>query len=209
MLQTKKFIRCAQSSIPKFNIKFKNKSPFMKFLGALLFFDKRFDKQCVTAIRYTIYIPTEKEYIEQQEKYLQILAYEFCHMLEYKKYNALFIFSYLFPYILIFLVLPSLIFLPYHFYALLVCFPLFIVPMYFRILLEIKGHTVKAAFNYWRYGAPLVASDYVDELIGSNYYMWPMKKSIAKQFQFEFDKLKRHPMELDYPLLFLYIFMND
>jgi hypothetical protein len=81
-----------------FDIKYKNKSLFMKFLGFLLFFNKSFMSDYTTTIGNTIYFPSEEFVIENEKSSIVILAHEVVHIAQSEKYGK-FLFSliYLFP----------------------------------------------------------------------------------------------------------------
>lgn len=134
-----KFLKKLQEDTPKFNIKYKNESKFMKFLGALLFFNKGFMTKYVTTIGSTVYYP-DKLFIEKEKVAIEILAHEFVHT---KDSNKSFLFSplYLFPQILA----PFMLFFMFASIWLgLGLFALFILPLPapFRMHYEVRGYTM-------------------------------------------------------------------
>ena len=142
----------APQQIRPINIAFKDESMFMRLLSYLLFFNPEFMTKYVTVIGKTIYFPN-KEYIENEEVFGQILCHEFVHMMQAKRYGAFYYLGYLFPQILaIFslLTLPLvLLFGNYGFIAL--AFLLFLLPLpaYFRMRFELEAYVASLFFvNY-------------------------------------------------------------
>lgn len=81
-----------------FNVKYKDKSLFMKFLATILFFNKDFMKNYITTIGSTIYFPDEKFVKENEYSAMKVLAHEIVHVNQAEKYgNFLFSTLYLFP----------------------------------------------------------------------------------------------------------------
>lgn len=200
---TQDFIAYARQYVPKFKIVFKDKSPFMKFLSVLFFFNKNFMDGYIATIGYTIYMPTETEYLEHQEGYLEVLTHEFVHMMDYKKYNLLFPLSYLFPQLLVIFSLFSLMAIHYsHAWLFCLLFLVFIMPFpaYFRMYWELRGCVMNAAFNYWRYGFQPEVTDYLDRFTDLGYYfMWPFKTNTKNRLRVALDKIKDNSILADKP----------
>lgn len=87
-------------------IKFKNESLLMKFLSYILFFNKNFMSHYITTINSTVYYPN-KQFVEQNKhSAMRVMAHEFVHIKDSKKFVFLFKFLYLFPISLIPLLTP-------------------------------------------------------------------------------------------------------
>jgi len=128
-----------------FDIKYKNQSPFMKFIGALLFFNKSFMTKYTTTIGSTIYFPSE-DFIKQNDQgSIEILSHELVHVGQANKYGKLlFSILYLFPQCLAALSILSLLaFFNIGFLWFLVCL-VFIapIPAPWRAAFEIGGYTM-------------------------------------------------------------------
>ena len=81
-----------------FDIKYKDKSFFMKLLGFLLFFNKNFMTSYITTIGNTIYFPNEGYIKNNERSAIGILAHEIVHVEQSEKYGRiLFSLMYLFP----------------------------------------------------------------------------------------------------------------
>lgn len=128
-----------------FDIKYKNQSLFMKFLGTLLFFNKGFMTTFITTIGSTIYFPDEEFILKDEFGSCQILAHELVHVKQANKYSKiLFSFLYLFPQCLVFLALLAPISL--WFLLFLVC--ILPIPAPFRTAFEIGGYTMSLFVSY-------------------------------------------------------------
>lgn len=212
MSQIQDFIKYAQQFVPKFRVGFKDKSKFMKFISYLLFFNKEFMTRYITTIGYTVYVPNETEYNANPDAYEHILTHEFVHMMDYKKYGLLFSLSYLLPQLLASLSLLSLIAIHHSSaWALFVLCLLFFAPLpaYFRSHWELRGYTMSAAFNYWKYNYLATPADYLDRFTGSGYYyMWPFKNNMSNRLQKMFDKIKDNSILSDQPFKIMSDFLK-
>ena len=201
MANTQDFITYAQQYVPKFKVAFKDKSLFMKLLSYVLFFNKEFMTRYITTIGYTVYVPTEAEYLANPENYLHILTHEFVHMMDYKKYNLLFSLSYMLPQSLAIFSLLSFVAIHYSLLWLLCLFFLVFaapLPAYFRSHWELRGYTMSAAFDYWKYNSLATPDVYLDRFTDSGYYfMWPFKKNMTNRLQAQFDKVKDNSILTD------------
>lgn len=200
--------------VPQFNIAFKDQSRFMRFLGTILFFNKRFMTEYITTIGYTIYFPNQKNYEENPARTMNILTHEFVHMMDYSKYKFLFTLSYLFPQCLCVLSLLSLLaiwFSNWWLLSLLFLLCLLPIPAYFRSHWELRGYTMDMAFNYWDTNNKntLNPTLYLDEFTGSGYYyMWPFAKNMTKRFQKMIDRVINDSILLDKPYQKVYAFVR-
>lgn len=81
-----------------FDVRYKDQSLFMKLLGFLLFFNKKFMTGYVTTIGNTIYFPSKDFITENEESSIITLAHEVVHVAQAEKYGkVLFSLMYLFP----------------------------------------------------------------------------------------------------------------
>lgn len=203
------FITYAQRYCPKFNVKFKDKSLFMKLLSYLLFFNKEFMTNYITTIGYTVYVPNEADYIANPEKYNEILTHEFVHMMDYKKWNILFSISYLLPQFFTVFCLLSFLAIGHSLWWLLcLSFLIFAAPLpaYFRSYWELRGYTMSAAYNKLAYNYAPTPNDYLDRFTDSGYYfMWPFKKNMMNRLKSMFDKIDDGSIFNDEP----YKIVND
>src|SRR3990167_3207757 len=82
-------------------IAFKDESKFMKFLGALLFFNRKFMTTYSTTVGTTVYFPSKSWLNENRDRAARILAHELVHIDDAKDVGEIgFSYSYLFPQIL-------------------------------------------------------------------------------------------------------------
>lgn len=184
---------------PKFQLKFKDESTFMKLLSKVLFFNKSFFTNYITTIGNTVYFPNKEDYYDNPSQSFGTLAHEFVHIMDYNRSPFSFVFNYLSPQIL---ALPSLIFLllipvwlPLMILSILspwlLLFLVFLVflapfPSYGRKELEIRGYGMSCRVRVWRYGniSPYSFERYVENFISSAYYyMYPFEKTIIKQLE--------------------------
>jgi len=193
-VQLQEFVDYARQYIPKFKIAFKDKSKFMKLLSVILFFLPSFMTRYTTTIGYTVYFPSETNLDKNPEGNLRVLAHEFVHMMDYKKYNILFSLGYIFPHIFAVFSLFALMAISFSnlwllsLLMLLLALPL---PAYFRMYFELRGYTMSAAFNVWT-GSNFPKEDWLLSIFaGSSYYfMWPFKDNMKKRMVVMFDRIK-------------------
>ncbi len=172
-----------KESVPTFEIKFKDESPFMKFLCKLMFF-MNFN-QFITTLGTKVYWPSRISYESNPAESFKILAHEFVHIIDYKQ-NKLFMLSYVFPQILaVFSLLSFLAFLNIWF---LLClgFLLFLAPIPSpgRKKIEIRGYGMSCRNEVWFNGKidQNILESYVRNFTGPNYYyMWPFKEDVRNE----------------------------
>jgi hypothetical protein len=173
---------------PKYKVEYKDSSPLMKFICALMFLNPKFRTQYVTTIKNTVYFPSEK-YLEtmNQGTLLGVLVHEFVHTQDNK--NILFYLKYLFPQILAPI---SLLLCFINVWVGLALFILFLLPLPApgRTALELRGYT-----GTWITLSQLLTGDRLEvvkvlfqenvnkEFTGGAYYfMWPfgVKNRLSK-----------------------------
>lgn len=180
----------AQQYFPSLQIKYKNKSLLMKFLGILLFFNKGFMTNYTTTIGSTIYLPNSNFVKLRPVSGAVVFMHELTHLYDQKRIGYFFfMFSYLWPQILVlpafFLFLISWkIALPV---ILLLCAPL---PAYFRMKYEKRAY-LSSLYAIQKLGVKLdfkphleTQSKYFIQYFSDNnyYYMWPFGNSVSKHF---------------------------
>jgi hypothetical protein len=161
-------------------IKFKNESTFMKILGKILFFNKRFMTNFTTTIGNTIYFPN-KDFVERNgTTATTILAHELVHIRDRKKFK-LYSLKYLFPQILaIFSILA--IFKLYFMFCLLFLAPL---PAPWRTFFERRGYAMNIFFSR-EFGILRTTEESYAETLSklfvtrAYYFMWWSKSAVVK-----------------------------
>src|SRR5271167_3756358 len=100
-------VTAATTYFPKLQIKYKNQSSVMRFLGKLLFFTPGFMTDYTTTIGSTIYAPSTQFFTLHPVSSSVVLLHEFVHMYDQKIVSPLlFQLTYLLPQLLI---LPALL----------------------------------------------------------------------------------------------------
>jgi len=179
VLQTK-----IKERVPSFDIKFKDKSLFMKCLGKLLFFNKGFMNDYITTIGTKVYWPSKEKFDQYPLGSFLTLAHEYVHIMDYKENPSKFILGYLFPQVLaIFSLFSVLAFIsPWFLLFLLFLLTLSPLPAPFRKKAELRGYGMSLKVRNWL-GWNINEDLYVDKFTSSAYYyMWPFK-SIKKELK--------------------------
>lgn len=181
-----------KTSIDKnYSLKPKEKSKFMKFLNFFLrAVNKNFMTGYITTIGSTVYVPSDR--FNNLGRLWPVLAHEACHMFRSKKMGS-FIhnFLYLFPQVLIFLSLLSLLAIWFsNFWLLNLLWILCLTPLpaYFRYQEEMSGYLMKMCISWWMYEEiPDSILDHIAEkfLTSDYYWTWPFKKAIYKHLEQE------------------------
>jgi hypothetical protein len=164
----------------KFRVKFKDKSFFMKFLGVLLFFNKRFMTGYITTIGNTVYFPSEERYRKYPDNSFSILAHEYVHLCDGGFWFSL---SFLMPQIFTVFALAAFgafynLWFLLALAALVFALP---IPAYWRMKWELRGYAMAMALDIWENG---IVSESKKESLSARftgpdyYFMWPFRKSI-------------------------------
>ena len=168
----------------KFDIKYKNQSLFMKFLGVLLFFNKDFMTNFITTIGSTVYFPSEEFVTNNDQSSIGVLAHELVHVQQANKYTKiLFSLLYLFPQCLVVFALLA----PFSLWFLLFLVCAAPLPAPFRTSFEIGGYTMSLFVMNLQFKFFKNSPDKIPELLstyalkidntyfkGSAYwFMWP------------------------------------
>lgn len=159
-------------------IEYKTESKLMKFLGFLLFFNKKFMTNFVTTIGNTIYFPDRGE----SSRIMNIIiAHELMHIMDRaeanKKFPFLFELKYLFPQVLGLGMAPALLFPLSPWFALFLVFGIFLMPWNakWRTLYEARGYATTLFANEHNYNMSpedviLSAESLARSCTGMSYY---------------------------------------
>ena len=184
-MKTQILIELIQKEFPDFKVVCKNQSKFMLFLSKVLFFNKKFMSHYVTTIGNTIFVP-DPSFFDDDDSAFSVIAHEYVHMCDHKKYGLLFNFGYLFPQILSLLSLLSFYDKKWLF-CLLFLLPL---PSIGRTYFEYRGYSMSMACYYWIYKEKPPIPHYVDYFTTSLYYwMYPHKGYIEKKLEQSLDDI--------------------
>ncbi len=166
--------KLVQKYVPKFRVKKKSESLFMKILGKILFFNKDWNNYSTT-IGFTSYVGD----VELTESAWQTIFHEGMHAIQAKKMTRLLFFiAYLFPAIL---VVPVLIALCHYrilanaFWPVWILLPLLLIPQLssFRYGFELGAYRVNMFVNFWMRGIDALNTKstdwFVGQLSGSSY----------------------------------------
>jgi hypothetical protein len=190
-------VTAAQKYFPDLDIKYKDQSWLMKFLGKLLFFNKSFMTSYTTTIGSDVYFPSASFVKVRPVSAAIVLLHELIHVHDAHKYSKLvFYFLYLFPQIL------SILCLPLFLLSWKIALPLVIlfalpIPAYFRMQFEKRAYLTSL---YAIYGLanrlsfkPLLASQeqaFVKQFKDASYYfMWPFS-GLQQEFDDAVNKIK-------------------
>lgn len=194
----------AQTYFPTLQIKYKDQSAFMKFLGALLFFNPGFKNSFITTIGNTIYWPSEQFVQNNPNAVSEIFIHECTHMYDEKRVGSVpFTLGYLFPQILVLPVLFLLFFLSWK-----VVLPLALLcmapwPAPFRALFERRAYFTSMLVGYKlnNWDPVMTAPHYTQNFKDSSYYfMMPFGQD--KLFAQEAINIKAgNPMSASEPAL--------
>jgi hypothetical protein len=182
--------QAAQKYFPKLQVKYKDQSPFMKFLGTILFFNKGFMTDYTTTIGNTIYIPNQNFMKMRPVSGAVVFMHELVHLYDQKRLGSLwFSMSYMMPQI--FAIPAILLFLLSWKLALpvmLLC--LAPTPAYFRMKYERRAY-LSSVYTIQKLGQRLnfnphldtQNASFVEYFVDSSYYfMWPFKGIITADF---------------------------
>lgn len=184
--QLREMIDLCHAEVPGFEIRFKDSSPWMKFLNIFArIFNKDFMTKYTTTTDVIVYFPTKATLLEHQEGYAATLAHELVHMKERMATGAVpYFLRYAFPQILAALAIFSIFAIWNLWFLLFLVFLLALAPLPApgRRDIELNGYTMSLAVTYWRTGV-ISESDvewYAKQFSGAAYYfMWPGHKSIV------------------------------
>ena len=131
----------AQHYFPDVQVKYKDQSAFMKFLGTVLFFTPDFMTSYTTTIGSTVYFPTNSFVKSRPISSAVVFLHELVHVHDEKTFSKPFFgFLYLFPQILALLCLPLFFFMSWK--ILIPLMVLFVLPLpaFFRMYFEKRAY---------------------------------------------------------------------
>lgn len=189
-------IKIAKKRFPAFKIKYKNESIFMKIIGLLMFYNRKFMTEYTSTFFQTVWYPSKK-YVETNSwRAGKVLAHELVHMSDNKEHPVLFKLMYLFPQWIAIFSLVSIVAIWYSMYFLLALFFLLAIvpwPSLPRTQLELRGYAMTIAINYWKHGSILdkTKDDIVKLFVGpAYYYMWRSEKDVKKWIEEAEEKIR-------------------
>lgn len=95
------FQAALKKNVPDLEIKYKNESSLMKFLGKIMFFNPAFMTEFVTTMGTTVYFPSREMAAIDDPNAICVLAHEYRHMRDTQKYGRIpFTLAYMFPQLL-------------------------------------------------------------------------------------------------------------
>lgn len=165
----------AQTYFPKLQVKFKDQSSLMKFLGKLMFFNPAFMTSFVTTLGNTIYMPNYA--YTQTQAGTDVFIHECTHLYDQKRFSFLYTLAYGLPQ---FLFLPALLLFFWHWQVAVIVAPLFLLPLPapWRAYFEKRAYSVQLYVLKQLWGDDIdglnaSADTYNAFFTGSTYYfMW-------------------------------------
>jgi len=201
-------VTAAQKHFPDLKIKYKDQSKFMKFLGFLLFFNKRFMNGYTTTVGSTIYFPSESAVTNRPVSASITLLHELVHVYDAKKISKpLFGFLYLTPQILALLLIPLFFILPWWVALLIMAVVIAPIPSFFRMYYEKRAYlsslyALQKISNRLNF-KPLLATQrvsFVKQFKSPSYYfMWPFS-NLDKEFDDALIKVKANQRPFEDPV---------
>ncbi len=170
--------------IPGFEVRYKDESIFMKILGFLLFFNRKFMTRYTTTIGSKVYFPSRKFIEDKRSRAFKILSHEYMHLIDYKEHPIVFVLLYIAPQFLGLLSLGSILsiwFGPWYLLFLIALVFFLPIPSAGRAEVEKRGYCMNIAINIWRHGSIKDETrEWLKETFtGWEYYrMWPYPDSV-------------------------------
>ncbi len=174
----------------------KSNSALMRFLGKLMFFNKKFMTRFYTTLGNTIYVPDDF-WDDDDAHTVSVFAHECKHIYDKRRLRVIYEFIYICPQILASLSLLALFAIWFSNWWLMALVSLVFaapIPSPGRAYIEKRGYLMSLACLYWLWGSvdkalyPWVAKQFT----GANYYwMWPFESSLENWFRQEITKIER------------------
>lgn len=181
-----------KEEFPDYQLIDKRSSTLMKWLSKLLFFNKNFMSHYITVVGNKVYVPQLPWNEHKPFSACSVLAHEWVHMKDAKKFKFLFKLLYLFPQILTPLALLG--FWNAWFFLFALC--LLPIPAPFRAWFEFRAYVVSIAVRWWLAQSTTNIDWLTKQYTTSSYYwMFPAKKFLAKKFEQEFERIKRDELK--------------
>src|SRR6266699_1946330 len=129
--------QAARFYFPKLKIAYKDQTWWMRFLGKILFFNKKFMSNYTTTIGNTVYFPSQEFVRQRPISSIVVLLHELVHINDARQISsALFSFLYLTPQILTLLALPLWLLFGWKLGLLWIALFISPLPSYFRMHFE-------------------------------------------------------------------------
>lgn len=174
--------------IPNFEIVSKTTSFLMKVLSVLLFFNKSFMTSYISVIYPRMYVPKLPWKENDHYSAILVLAHEWVHLSDRKRFGLLFDIGYLFPQCLAFLSLLAPFLSVWWLLCLLFLLP---IPSPTRAWLEFRGYSMTMACKWWLTGNEINYYWIERQFVGQWYYfMWPFKGIVRKMLEKQMEKIK-------------------
>ena len=174
--------------IPNFEIVSKTTSFLMKVLSIILFFNRSFMTSYISVIYPRMYVPKLPWKENDHYSAILVLAHEWVHLSDRKRFGPLFDIGYLFPQCLAFLSLLAPFLSVWWLLCLLFLLP---IPSPTRAWLEFRGYSMTMACKWWLTGNEINYYWIERQFVGQWYYfMWPFKGIVRKMFEKQMEKIK-------------------
>ena len=174
--------------IPNFEIVSKTTSFLMKVLSVILFFNKSFMTSYISVIYPRMYVPKLPWKENDHYSAILVLAHEWVHLSDRKRFGLLFDIGYLFPQCLAFLSLLAPFLSVWWLLCLLFLLP---IPSPTRAWLEFRGYSMTMACKWWLTGNEINYYWIERQFAGQWYYfMWPFRGIVRKMFEKQMEKIK-------------------
>lgn len=165
----------AQTYFPNLQVKYKDQSGFMKFLGKLLFFNPGFMTNYLTTIGDTVYMPSQQYVQSQPQNACDVFIHECTHMYDEKRIGFPYQIGYTFPQILAPFMWLLLFLLPWTVVLPLFIFFLLPLPAPWRTFFEKRAYFVQmyAGYTLYQSDPDVEGAAYASWFRnGSYYWMW-------------------------------------
>ena len=186
-----------EQQIPGFRIEDKRKSPLMRLLSKLLFFNKTFSTGYVTTLYPKVYVPELPWRAKDHVAAIATLAHEYVHLKDRKRMWLFFNFLYLFPQNLsLFALLGAFGNSPLWYLCLLLLLP---IPSPTRAWLEFRGYRMTLAVWAFYLKEKLDTGQFVNSIVDRNftssayYWMFPFRRYLLKKFYIYHVRRRRIP----------------
>jgi hypothetical protein len=178
--------------------KFKDESRFMRFLGVVLLFNKKFMTSYTSVIGDTVYFPSKKWMQENDDRAASVLCHELVHIDDGKRVGKLtFTLSYLFPQLLALFALSAFVVGPW---ALLFLVFLGPWPAPVRSFWELRGYMMTDIVRMRQSGEYSRLEWIMSQFTSSAYYfMWWSPKHIKNEIEINRDIIENFDMAIDIP----------
>lgn len=174
----------------------KSDSRLMRFLGKLMFFNKKFMTRFYTTLGSTIYVPDDF-WDDNDAHTVSVFAHECKHIHDKSRLSFIYELIYTCPQILALLSLLALLAIWFSNWWLVALVSLVFaapIPSPGRMYIERRGYLMSLACSYWLWGN---SNDYPHEWVlkqftsGNYYWMWPFTGELGGWFRREMANIKQ------------------